>query len=706
MMKSNLRIRRSDDTVRTGSPSSLVSHSPRCPSSQAAMADGRQPEEHWASNGQENGENGYSAYSYRENGYHGGAAAHPGTTVDDSDNLPPSPPPSPSAEQIGPAAQAQPEENVGMESCESARQEAEEATQSIPDVGAELKAACDTFMKASKTYFEFGAASETEISGGAVPHGIAKAIGQNSRTFSESLCPVAKDLDASEERCSPVLPSTDIIITLAEKDILHHLHSDQHGSQQSGTSWEPLDLAGVLPHTSLQKRELGSVRRKSVPTNVAALVGRSLAELTLGTSSLVGDQRRKQGLGYSVTEYSGPMPSPDDKPSPGDASSPSFLMLGASEVEGGQKCQPGHEECNHGKVPPGAKILERAVTTGIKPDRLRIPMTTPKDRLIELRLQSGLPADMKIQPIPEVDIERDSSREASPVPPDMSFIFMSTETGSHPETPPRNPDLTSQGTPSTGEKTKDVSDEIEAKSKSSEVNRRPKTKDKKLPGDHKTTARSRRREKEEIPKALKPSDGKCTFYLQEDTPKPQLPSPIIIIPPTQVEEDDDIEIAEEPREIMDDADIHMIPKVDPADPGMLKVDRSSTGQPDSASPSPPQQPPGNEEAMVGPDVDVEVREEKKAGMEDNRSVSLGQKVDATSSAVYEDATVDVSDCSWIYSKGTHHSHLVTWSGTSKVEHNLFGDPVFESVDSSKCKYGNLSFILFIGDIRHREFPSK
>lgn len=51
-------------------------------SQQAGMADGQQPEEHWASNGQENGENGYSAYSsaYRENGYHGGAAAHPGTT--------------------------------------------------------------------------------------------------------------------------------------------------------------------------------------------------------------------------------------------------------------------------------------------------------------------------------------------------------------------------------------------------------------------------------------------------------------------------------------------------------------------------------------------------------------------------------------------------------------------------------------------------
>lgn len=53
-------------------------HSPV--SQQVAMADAQQPDEHWSSNGQENGENGYSAYgsAYRENGYHGGAAAHPG----------------------------------------------------------------------------------------------------------------------------------------------------------------------------------------------------------------------------------------------------------------------------------------------------------------------------------------------------------------------------------------------------------------------------------------------------------------------------------------------------------------------------------------------------------------------------------------------------------------------------------------------------
>lgn len=44
------------------------------------MADGRQPEDHWTENGQEHGENGYSSYSYRENGYHGGAAAQAGAT--------------------------------------------------------------------------------------------------------------------------------------------------------------------------------------------------------------------------------------------------------------------------------------------------------------------------------------------------------------------------------------------------------------------------------------------------------------------------------------------------------------------------------------------------------------------------------------------------------------------------------------------------
>ncbi|XP_051283490.1 microtubule-associated protein tau-like isoform X5 [Dicentrarchus labrax] len=98
------------------------------------MADGRQPDEHWSSNGQENGENGYSAYSsaYRENGYHGGAAAHPGTTVDDSANLPPSPPPSPSAEQIGPVAQEDKVEVVNQQQDED-EEEAPEELHSYPE---------------------------------------------------------------------------------------------------------------------------------------------------------------------------------------------------------------------------------------------------------------------------------------------------------------------------------------------------------------------------------------------------------------------------------------------------------------------------------------------------------------------------------------------------------------------------------------------
>ncbi|XP_054915012.1 microtubule-associated protein tau-like isoform X10 [Poeciliopsis prolifica] len=78
------------------------------------MADGRQPEDHWAANGQENGENGYSSYGYQENGYHAAAAAPPPVTVDDSANLPPSPPPSPSAEQTGPLGQEEKVEVVSQ----------------------------------------------------------------------------------------------------------------------------------------------------------------------------------------------------------------------------------------------------------------------------------------------------------------------------------------------------------------------------------------------------------------------------------------------------------------------------------------------------------------------------------------------------------------------------------------------------------------
>ncbi|KAM6945753.1 uncharacterized protein FYW47_018080 [Aplochiton taeniatus] len=66
---------------------------------------------------------------------------------------------------------------------------------------------------------------------------------------------------------------------------------------------------------------------------------------------------------------------------------------------------------------------EIAVAAGLKPDRLRLPGSQSKDRLSEFRLESGLPGDLKTQAIPEVELEQDLSREASPVPPDTAFTF-------------------------------------------------------------------------------------------------------------------------------------------------------------------------------------------------------------------------------------------------------------------------------------------
>uniref|UniRef100_A0A8K9XIT5 Microtubule-associated protein n=1 Tax=Oncorhynchus mykiss TaxID=8022 RepID=A0A8K9XIT5_ONCMY len=96
------------------------------------MADSRQPEVSGPpTNGAQDqsaalaghGENGFS--SYRENGYHGGHAA---TAVEDSANLPPSPPPSPSAEQIGPMEQKERLEVVSTPP-EEEEEEEEEFTQ-------------------------------------------------------------------------------------------------------------------------------------------------------------------------------------------------------------------------------------------------------------------------------------------------------------------------------------------------------------------------------------------------------------------------------------------------------------------------------------------------------------------------------------------------------------------------------------------------
>ncbi|XP_029302175.1 microtubule-associated protein 2-like isoform X2 [Cottoperca gobio] len=799
------------------------------------MADGRQPDEHWASNGQENGNNGYSAYSsaYRENGYHGGAAAHPGTTVDDSANLPPSPPPSPSAEQIGPVAQVslkltdQPEESISKASCESAMKEdepqatplhekqlaveratpegaelasidppapsneqgdedtknvAEEAAEShllveskekeakqpllteelssieenkegvispsksgapvdeseekprtvehinnkgqdsgsdiilhetlLPDIQkgdqkqetvesslepvTELKATSDIFVEKEsgpKTYFETSSKSQEDESSQSQSYyelstAAEKKLSEESKSIeqkleeqqekkaktppgkmsleqrslslnitvgssagqtvkeqkSRTLCPISGSIDESEvypstpsvesqHQCPPAVSITPTTTespedtpTKADTTLL----SDKHKCfEHSSSLSEMLDLAGDLPRPSLERRELDHMRRKSVPTNVSALVGSSLAKLALGdqTSRVVGGESQLEELGYCVfNEYSGPMPSPADVPSPGDSPHQCFPSmeseveeeLGTTEVEVVQKGTQQQE----GIIPEISQktviekrdvpvrstlILERVATSGIKPDRLRIPMASSKDRLTEFRLESGLPGDIKIQAIPEVDVEKDPSREASPIPPDSSFTFESKV----PPTPttPKFPDDTPSETQVTGEKAgEDVLPEVEVEKdpESERIDKRSDLgkemqkseqeesedrrdepemantnvltassqslsdtteKDVEIQSEHGTPTRLRI-EKKETSKDVqdlnteKPLDEKdAQIQSQEVTldkvaPKPQISSPIIIIPQAQVDEEpdeeDDIEIAEEPQEVMEE----------------------------------------------------------------------------------------------------------------------------------------------------------
>lgn len=488
--------------------------------------------------------------------------------------------------------------------------------------------------------------------------------GEKSRT----LCPISGSFDESEVHPStpsvesqqhfpPAVSITPTTTELPEESPTKAdtpFPSDKHKClEHSGSLSEMLDLAGDLPRLSLERRELDHMRRKSVPANVSALVGSSLAKLALGeqTSRVAGGVSQLEEQGYCVfSEYSGPMPSPADVPSPGDSPHQHFPSmeseveeeLGTTEVEGVKKGT--QQQDLKGSIPeisqktvfekkdPPVKstlILERAVTSGVKPDRLRIPMNSSKDRLTEFRLESGLPGDIKIIAIPEVDIEKDPSREASPIPPDSSFTFSPMETGSKvplSPTTPKSPGDTPSETQVTGEKEgKDVLLEVKAENdpeserngneqteldkeshKSEESEERKdepevantdipsessrslgegaENHDKKIQSQHDPPTRLERIEKQETPKdgqdssTGKPLDEEdAQVHLQEVTlaPKPQKSSPVIIIPQAQVEEEadeeDDIEIAEEPQEVMEEAEVPALPKTDQGVESPIKV---------------------------------------------------------------------------------------------------------------------------------------
>ncbi|KAF3688433.1 Microtubule-associated protein 2 [Channa argus] len=876
------------------------------------MADGRQPDEHWAPQGQENGENGYSAYSssaYRENGYHGGAAAHPGTTVDDSANLPPSPPPSPSAEQIGPVApedkievvsqqqveeeapeepgtcreevayeqpgdllleqthyltepqalgcqqaqtpevlnggshQAQPEECISKASCEDEPQVAllhgeqmvvevatpegpapasaeppppslveqsnrdrrdivegsaecqvlagskpqetkqpsppvesskpmteerqgivspsksgvskieskeqlgmiegmdmedsetrgnklcempetdgqnvdqrQKASKSSPESAIEMKAISDSFVEhepGAKTYFEtsskihgeelqqtesyYELSTTTEATLSRETGSIVKKVEderdkkvrispskmsldqrsislniivgsleghtvkeEKSRTLSESLCAISGSFDEaevhpltpSEESHKPSFPP-DASVNPTSSDSHEDIHtkteisqlSDKHNSSSElpNSLSDTLDLAGAMPLPSQERREVDHMRRKSVPVDVSALMGSSLAKLNFRDQKarVGGGESQLEELGYCIfSEYSGPMPSPADVPSPGDSPHQRFPSMeseieeevGATETEGVQNgskqadvkgCLPeiSQKTVSEKKDSPAktSLILERAVTSGVKPDRLRIPLSSSKDKL------TGLPGDIKIQVIPEVDIEKDPSREASPIPPDNSFTFTPTETASQaPLTPttPKSPDDTTSVNQTVKDVLPDAKVENTLKSESIDYTQPELDKEMLTPVQKEPKEASEEREKGtiEVPSASPQSSGESTdkdvneiknghatlagfegitnqdnskaltglgttnpsdekaaqiqlreLTLNKGLAKPQISSPIIIIPQAQAEEEaedeDDIEIAEEPQEIMEDAEESAVSKTDQGEAG-------------------------------------------------------------------------------------------------------------------------------------------
>lgn len=362
---------------------------------------------------------------------------------------------------------------------------------------------------------------------------------------------------------------------------------------QSSDLSEMLDLAGALPKLSLEKRVVDPMRRKSVPVNVSALVGSSLAKLALGNQASRGVG---EDLGYCVfNEYLGPMPSPADLPSSGDAPYQSFPSMDADD-ELDQKeivCEiiqksPTAEKKDVTESPrKSSMVLEKAVPSGIKPDHLRIPVASP-NRLTEFLLESGLPGDIKIQAIPEVDVEKDPSREVSPIPPDSSFSFSLTD-GNVPQMPttpkspvdgPLNPEEHVKDThkdagteePEFGEDTKDLKEE-HCKTGKIEVNKSDVTSSSNEALGQKTeevqepkTEEAQEHVAHSLELSEKTVDEKGTRGLAEEIKEEirlQSAAPIIIIPQAQLDEDDgeeedeEVELAEEPQEVMEEDSDHL-----------------------------------------------------------------------------------------------------------------------------------------------------
>lgn len=407
-----------------------------------------------------------------------------------------------------------------------------------------------------------------------------RITGANAKTFSDRpLPPLRGSFDQSEtppltsqQQFLPAVSVTPTSTEVSEESsagVETPVLSEKHSSsiQHSPALSEMLDLAGALPRPPSERRDLDHARRKSMPSNVSGLSESSLASLVLGDDALrLGGESRFEEQGYCVfSEYSGPMPSPADvAPPPVDCLHQRFPSV-ESEVGGdlGTKEARKVSELKHDGMPrespqklifekkdcpvKSSLVLEKAVPVGVKPDRLRIPTASSKDRLTELRLEIGLPGDLKIQAIPEVDIEKDPSREASPIPPDTSFTF--SESGSKAPSTPTTPKSAMDGVL---EMTLDQTTMGHEGGKIGRDEEKGKESQMAATTQHEATGTKA--------KATDDSSKDANIQKQETTldifsPKPFASSAVIVIPQAQLEEeadDEDVELAEEPQEIMEE----------------------------------------------------------------------------------------------------------------------------------------------------------
>ncbi|RVE75231.1 hypothetical protein OJAV_G00014740 [Oryzias javanicus] len=446
---------------------------------------------------------------------------------------------------------------------------------------------------------------------------LEEKVTEDKSKTSESLCSVSESFNVGD--VSPLTPFVEsqlssfppeVSITPSSTISPKHVPTKTQASfekdssvfTQPGSLSNMLDLAGALPQSLSGKTGVDYMRRKSVPANVAVLSSSSLVEFSLEdeTSKAAAGKQQLEELGYCVfSEYSAPMPSPADIPNPGDSPHQCFPSLEAEVEEEAQKQIQADRKIIAPEIyqktmldktdsPKKTLILERAVTSGIKPDRLRIPMTTSKDRLTEFRLETGLPGDIKIQPIPEVDIEKDPSREASPIPPDNSFTFTPMEIGSKspltPSTPKSPTELAFEmpGVKGTGHNIPEGNSDDETGNLEKDVDKpNPSLEDVqgKDDGEANTSGLASSQLLQEIsdekdkmflkllgiqdtfnpvPQLVfeKPSDEKDVQI--GEAPKSQMSSPVIIIPQAQVDEEvddeDDVELAEEPRETFEEGE--------------------------------------------------------------------------------------------------------------------------------------------------------